>query len=120
MATKRDLKKFIRNSCGALAAEMLMARAAFPEIDRKKTYEIIGDVAALQTRSLGRVNVSFDKDCKAFETPAAYRKARRAYYSAAYDKLVEEFDASMLEIVKKMNAALPENVRVLLKEAAAE
>ena len=30
MANKRELKKFIRNTCGALAAEIVLARAAFP------------------------------------------------------------------------------------------
>ena len=35
MANKRDLKKYIRNTCGALAGEILLARAAFPAIERK-------------------------------------------------------------------------------------
>ncbi len=120
MANKREIKKFIRNTCGALAAEMLLAHAAFPEIDRKETYEIITDIATLQTSALAKVGVTFDKTPDAFEDLHLYRKDRRRYFRAAFSKLMEEFDNSVLEIVKKMNAALPENVRQVLKEAAAE
>lgn len=37
MATKRELKKFIRNTCGALAAEILLARAPSPQ-SRERPY----------------------------------------------------------------------------------
>ena len=72
MANKREIKKFIRNTCGALAAEMLLARAAFPEIDRKETYEIITDIATLQTSALAKVGVTFDKtpDCLLYTSPS--------------------------------------------------
>lgn len=120
MANKRQLKKFIRNTCGALAAEMLLARAAFPNIDRKETFNVISDAAALQTRTLSALNIVFDKDRKEFETEAAFRKARSRYYATAYDALLDKFDKSVVEIVKKMNAMLPEDVRKAFKEAAAE
>lgn len=120
MANKRDLKKYIRNTCGSLAGEILLARAAFPVIDRKTVHDIINDIALLQGTSLAKVSVAFDKKERDFADPAEYRKARSAYYTKAYDSLICGFDDAVLEIVKKMNAALPAEVREAIKEAAAE
>lgn len=120
MATKRDLKKYVRNTCGSLAGEILLARAAFPVIDRKTVHDIINDIAVLQSASLAKVSVAFDKKERDFADPAQYRKARSEYYAKAYGSLVCDFDDAVLEIVKKMNAALPAEVREAIKEAAAE
>lgn len=120
MSNKRDLKKFVRNTCGALAAEMLLARAAFAGIDRKETYNVISEIAELQTRTLSNMNFVFDKQAKEFETPAEYNKARHQYFTAAYNALLDKFDAAVLEIVKKMNALLPAEAKEAFKEAAAE
>lgn len=117
MANKRDLKKFIRNSCGALALDMVLARESFPQIDRKAVHEIVLDAARLQTATLRRVDVAFDRTPKDFESEQAYNKARSKYYKEAYTKLLDNFDAEIVEIVKKMNAALPEEVRKAIKEA---
>lgn len=120
MASKKELKKFVRNTCGALAAEILLAYAAFPEIERKAVYNVIVKVASLQESSISRVNISFDKGRKAFSDDAEYNKARAVYFRKAYGKLIEEFNTAVSEIVKDMNAALPEDVRAKLKEAAAK
>lgn len=120
MANKRDLKKFIRNTCGALAGEILLARAAFPEIDRKDVNKIICDIAALQSESLAKASISFagTTDNNEEGAKAKYRAAKSAYYRTAYTKLLDEFDAKVREIVKSMNASLPEGVRLAIKEAA--
>ena len=120
MATKREIKKFIRNTCGALAAEILLARAAFPSIERKAVHEVLIDAAALQNASLTKVSVSFDKRPSDFATKAEYNKARHTYFAEAYNRLLDEFDAGVCAIVKKMNAALPEEVRSTFKEAVSE
>lgn len=120
MATKRELKKFIRNTCGAIAAEILFARAAFPAIERKAVHEVLFDAASLQGSALRKVSVSFDKCPSDFDTKAEYNKARNEYFRKAYKRLLEEFNAGVVELVKKMNAALPDNVRMTLKDAAAE
>lgn len=52
MANKRQLKKFVRNTCGALASEIILARAAFPEIARKEVHDIVSDIC--NSRSLCR------------------------------------------------------------------
>lgn len=120
MANKRDLKKYIRNTCGSLAGEILLARAAFPVIDRKTVHDIINDIVVLQSSSLAKVSVAFDKKACDFADAAAYRKERHEYFAEAFGNLIGQFDDAVLEIVKKMNAALPAEVREAIKEAAAE
>ena len=119
MANKRQLKKFIRHNCGMFAAEILLARAEFPEIDRKTVYDIVRALASLQTRTLSRANVAYDHSRRDSD-PATYRKERSAYSRKAYRRLLDEYYTSLDDILKKMNAALPENVRAMLKEAAAQ
>ena len=41
------------------------------------------------------------QDPDAFEDLHLYRKDRRRYFRTAFSKLMEEFDNSVLEIVKK-------------------
>lgn len=116
MANKRQLKKFIRNFCGAAAAEILLARAAFPQMDRKKVYDIVKEIASLQSAALNCVTLTFPQSPDAFENSRQYSKARKAYFREAYSKLIEGFDAKMTDIVKKMNEALPEEARKEIKE----
>ncbi len=120
MATKRQLKKFVRNTCGALAAEIIFARAAFPTIDRKTVHDIVADIAGLQADTLAKATIAFDKAPRDFENRAEYKKARRAYFGTAYTKLLDNFDEAVVNIVKRMNAALPEDVKAEIKKAAAE
>ena len=117
MANKRQLKQYVRNTCGALALDMILARESFPQIDRKAVHEVVLDAARLQTRTLSMIGVSFDRTPSQFADVAAYHKARRAFYTEAYRKLIGEFNARVAEIVKKMNAALPAEVRASIKEA---
>ena len=120
MATKRQLKKSVRNTCGALAAEIILARAAFPTIDRKKVHDIIVEIAALQSATLSKASIAFDKAPRDYAHKAEYNKARRTYFNTAYTALLDSFDDSVAEIIKKMNAALPDDVRQTIKEAAAK
>lgn len=117
MATKRDLKKFVRNTCGALAGEILLASAAFDQIDIEKVRDIVRRIAALQEDIISKVSIAFDKAPRDFDNRADYNKARAGYYSNAYTNLLNDFDEQVAEIVVAMNAALPEAVREELKTA---
>lgn len=119
MANKRELKKFVRNTCGAIALDMILAYDAFPQIDRKNVHEVVLDAARLQTKTLRRMSVAFDRTPAQFDNTADYHKARKAFYAEAYTKLLADFDAEVELIVKKMNAALPDDVRAAIKEALA-
>ena len=120
MASKRDIKKYIRNTCGSLASEIVLARAAFPSIDRKAVYDVIRNIALLQTSSLAKVSVAFDKKRCSFGSEREYNKARHEFFKKAYDAVLCEFDNKVLDILKAMNAALPQEVRDAIKEVAAE
>ena len=76
MANKRDLKKFIRNTCGALASEIIIARVVFPAISREEVNDIVAQIAALQCTTLAKVGIVFDKAPGEYESAAAYRKER--------------------------------------------
>ncbi len=117
MANKRDLKKFIRNTCGALAVDMIFARESFNQIDRKAVHDIVLDAARLQGKTIRRVNFSYDRTPESFDDYKAYKKARSLYYRQAYSSLLSDFNTDVAEIVKKMNAALPEEVRKAIKDA---
>lgn len=119
MATKRQLKKYVRNTCGALASEIILAHVAFPAIDGNKVSEIVTEIASLQCSAIARVGISYDKAPRDFESKNEYRKDRRAYFATAYNKLVADFNNDVLALVKKMNAALPEEVRQTIKETVA-
>lgn len=116
MANKRDLKKFIRNTCGALAAEIVLARAAFPEIPRREVHDIVSDIARMQCTSLAKVGISFDKTPGDFATVAEYHKAKRAYFSTAFGKLLGDFNDEVSGMVQRMNKALPEQVRQTIRD----
>lgn len=111
MANKRQLKKRVRYTCGDLAAELLMASHVLKGFDRQEVAKIIDEIARLQEGTLSHASFSFDKNHASFENAAEYNKARSAYYRAAYKKLSDEFNAKVAEIVKMMNAAMPQAVK---------
>lgn len=119
MANKRELKKFIRNTCGAMAAEIVLARAAFPEISRKDVHDIVSDIARMQCTNLAKVGISYDKTPRDFDTLAEYHKAKRAYFNTAFSKLIDDFNEEVAGMVQRMNKALPEQVRHTIKETVA-
>lgn len=118
MANKRDLKKQIRNICGGLATECVLATEFAPGIDKEKMNEIIGKIAGLQENTLSRTSFSFDKSIRDYDNRHEFIVAKKAYYHKAYNKLVKDFNDTVEEIVKEMNAALPQEVKDANKAAA--
>ncbi|MDE7406978.1 MAG: hypothetical protein K2M76_01040 [Muribaculaceae bacterium] len=118
MANKRDLKKEIRYICGDLAGECLVARELMPGVDFNAANNIIIEVAALQSATLSKVTFDFDKTERDFDSAKSYRKARHAYYAAAYKKLKEDFNVSVEGILRKMNGLLSKEQREANKLAA--
>lgn len=111
MANKRELKKEIQYVCGDIAAECLITKNFVKGVDKEKLNDVVGKVADLQISALDAVSFSFDKLPKDFENGAAYRKARYAYFRKAYKALREKFYAKLNELVKEMNAAIPQEVK---------
>jgi len=120
MANKRDLKKFIRNTCGGIALDMVIVGEHFPQIDKKDVEKIVFECAALQATTISRVGINFDRSAADFATKAEYAAARRKYFHRAYTALLGQFGKDVTELVKNMNQALPDEVRQSLKKAANE
>lgn len=111
MGNKREIKKAVRYACGDVAAECILARDYIDGIDYDAMNAIICDIADLQVDTLACCTFSFDKTERDFENGAQYRKALHNYRRAAFDKINRDFDASLREIVKRMNALLPQEVK---------
>jgi len=107
MANKRNLKKQIRYICGDIAGECLMAKILVPGVDKDAMTDVIVNTAELQTTALCRTNVSFDRTPRDFGNMGEYRAARKKYYRQAFNRLSESFNNQVLDVVKKMNAAVP-------------
>lgn len=118
MSNKRILKKEIRNICGALAGECIIAKWTVKGIDAEAMNEIVYKIADLQENSLRRVSVAFDRTPSSFENAKDYESAKEAYFKAAFKSLKDAFNASVDEILKEMNAHLPQEQKEANKEAA--
>ena len=117
MANKRELKKYICNTCGSLAADMVNMADLFPQIDIAEVQRIVVEIARLQATTLSRTGVSYDRTPRDFESKAAYNTARGKYFREAYTALLDSFGKGVEALVKEMNA---EYRRDILKKAAAQ
>lgn len=111
MTNKRQVKKYIRNVCGDLAAELLIARTVYAGFDDKEVTAIINEIAELQVNALAAVSYSYDKVAKDYELRSQYKRERRKYNHEAMKSLLANFTEKEREIVKKMNAAMPQSVK---------
>ena len=120
MANKRTLKKYLKTVAEELAGETAFIMDFYEGIDLKKADAIIDDIYNLWVEKNEDVTVAFDKTLQvSFEGNAKeYRKARRAYYKAAYNTLIAEYNDGVAEILKKMNALLSPEQRNMNKEIA--
>ena len=115
MTNKRQLKKYIHNTCGELAAELILASRIFDGYDQAAVDKIIIEIAALQNAALSNANFSFDKVAHDFENKAEYRKALCSYRRIAYAKLLDDFSTDIEALVKQMNEVTPQTVRDTFK-----
>ena len=121
MANKRDLKKMIKYTCSDIAGECIFAKLYFDGIDNEKMDDIIVKSAFLQTSTIDKVSVSYDKTLKSFNGNAfEYRKAKGKYYKDCYQALKKELADSVAEFVSEMNAALSQEKKDANKAALAK
>ena len=90
MANKRDLKKQVKYICGDLATECMLAAEYVKGVVPAEMHKIVAEIASLQTS---------------------------AYNKKAFAALREKFNNKVQEIVKQMNAALPQAVKDANKAA---
>lgn len=107
-ANKRLLKKEIHRICGALAGECVLAKIAIPGINREKLNEIIYQLSDLQGSALRLVNIDFPGSASSYATRKEYVVARRTYFKASYGRLKDHFNVRVQEILREMNATVPD------------
>ena len=107
MASKRQIKKAIRNACGDIAGECIFAESAFGENNLEAWDSIIIDTALLQEETVNRVNNKFGKKVKDFANRNEYNKARRAFFKQCEKELSDYFRAEVENIAKRMNDLMP-------------
>ena len=117
MASKRLLKKQVKYACGDLAAECILAIHFVDGINVEKMQDVVFQIASLQTLVLEKVSFSYDKVKSDFETAHEYSVAKTKYFKHAYSTLRADFDKRVQEIVKSMNALLPQAQKDANKEA---
>lgn len=118
MASKRDLKKYIKYTCADIAGECIFALDFFDGIDCEKMENIIVKAAYLQTEMIDKVSVSFDKTLKTFNgNTYEYNKARKAYFKKCYQSLRKELATSVNTLVEEMNSALSKEQKEANKAA---
>jgi len=107
MASKRQLKKAIREACGDIASECIFAESAFGEDKLEQWDGIIIDTALLQQEALNRVGPAFDKKPSEFANKKDYNKARRQFYKQQEQELSAYFRGEVEKIVARMNELMP-------------
>lgn len=107
MANKRILKKQVHYICADIALECSIALQTIPDINEEIITDAIRDLAILQTDTLRKISFSFDRAPRDYEVKSVYNKERASYNKTAFRKLQVEFNEKILEIVNKMNSALP-------------
>ncbi|MDE5752870.1 MAG: hypothetical protein K2H88_09560 [Duncaniella sp.] len=118
-SNKRLLKKEIRTICGALAGECVIAKLTIPGVNPESFNQIIYKLADLQESAIRLVSVEFPQSPSSFDNKKAYADARHAYFKEAFAKLEDNFNKRVEELVKEMNAALPDEQKIANKEAVA-
>lgn len=109
MANKRILKKQVHYICGDIALECAIALQTIPGINEEIINQTIVDLAELQTKTLEKISFSFDKAAHDYDNKSEYTKEKALYNKKAFSKLKIEFNQAILDIVNKMNSALPKS-----------
>lgn len=98
MSSKRSTKKQLRYTCGDLAAECILAKTFIPGVSAEEMAGIVLEIAKLQESSLKKASIATTKE--------------------AFHAMNAEFNKGVAEVVKKMNAALPQEQKDLNKKQA--
>ena len=106
MGNLRRLKKNIKNLCGDIASECIIAGTFYKDADEKKLADVVYKAAKLQTESIKKVSINFDKTPRDFPNRAAYRKARTKYFKKAFSSLDTLFFKEADGMIAELNQAV--------------
>lgn len=106
LTNKRQIKKYINRVCEDVAQEVLPTAVYAKAITNEEAENILTDLSYLQTKSLSRLNISFDKAPDTFNNVQAFNTAKRAYYRQAYNKLIDDFNNEVKKLISPVNKAI--------------
>ncbi|MCM1451784.1 MAG: hypothetical protein NC102_05970 [Clostridium sp.] len=105
ITSKRGLKGYIGELNDAVVQYVLPSAVLAEIITNEQADEILCQMAELHSEAVKRINISFDKKEEAFETEAAFKKAKRAYFRQAYGKALDEYKAGLNKVLETINKA---------------
>lgn len=120
MANKREFKKQTHALTAAVVNDMMMTSFISDKVDKEAVDNAIIKLLAASEAAIVKVNVKFDKTLKAFDSEKEYKKAKRSFYKALYDKAGDEFVEKLKESMADFNSCFPSEVKDSLKADAAK
>lgn len=118
MANKRDFKKYTDAVGAMLVEEMLYAYSTIEKADKEAISAAVGQVLQAVEDARHHSNIYFDRGQKSFDDNKQYAAEKHRFFKALFNKVENEFNASVDEAIKKFNSAIPEEVKKALKESA--
>lgn len=103
ITSKRDLKKHIDRIQDEVAQVVIPAAFYSNLFNEKEAEDALEKLVSLTLEAKNRLNVVFDKSAKAYDSAAAYKKAKREYFKAAYGKALEEYEQGVNALLAPIN-----------------
>ena len=117
---KRNFKKYVESVGDSACAQMVDIYDSTEKIDKEKVANAIELVISAVAAAKSNADVTFDKGVKAFESLKEYSKAKKAFFRQLFTKIYEDFYKELDGALKVFNEAVPEEVKVENKAAAAK
>lgn len=106
ITNKRQIKKYINRVCEDVAQEVLPTAVYAKAITNEEAENILTELSYLQSKSLSRLNISFDKAAETFDKVQSFKTAKTAYYRQAYNKLIDDFNNEVKKLLSPLNKAI--------------
>lgn len=104
ITSKRDLKKHIRRIEEEVSMVVIPAAFYTGLFTEEEASKALGDLAALTVQATTRLNITFDKAPKAFDSNDAYKKAKKNFYATAYAKALADYENGVNALLAPINA----------------
>lgn len=118
MPNKREFKKYADAMGASVIDEMVVAYHNVKDADKDKITKAIKKTLGAVGAAKSNADITFDKGAKAFESMAAYSKAKRQFFKSLFFKIETEFIEEINQALKDFNDALPPAEKAKNKEIA--
>lgn len=103
ITSKQDLKKHIDRIQDEVAQVMIPAAFYANLFSEKEAEDALEKLVSLTVEAKERLNISFDKSPKAFDSITAYKKAKREFFKQAYGKALAEYEQGVNALLAPIN-----------------